>query len=43
MQDGMAKMFGPTKQVIEELTKQQQQAKQAIAEKQQNDSQSPSN
>lgn len=42
MQDGMAKMFGPTKQVIEELTKQQQQAKQAIAEKQQNDSQSPS-
>ncbi|MFZ1851996.1 MAG: type I secretion system permease/ATPase [Nitrosomonas sp.] len=43
MQDGMSKMFGPTKQVIEELTKQQQQAKQAIAEKQQNDSQSPSN
>lgn len=43
MQDGMAKMFGPTKQVIEELTKQQQQAKQAIAEKQQNDLQSPSN
>ncbi|MCC8997082.1 MAG: type I secretion system permease/ATPase [Nitrosomonas sp.] len=43
MQDGMAKMFGPTKQVIEELTKQQQQAKQAIAEKQQNDSQNTSN
>ncbi|MEK7778546.1 MAG: type I secretion system permease/ATPase [Pseudomonadota bacterium] len=38
LQDGMAKMFGPTKQVIEELTK-QQQARQALAEKQQNDAQ----
>lgn len=38
LQDGMVKMFGPTKQVIEELNKQQQQAK-ALAEKQQNDAQ----
>lgn len=44
LQDGMVKMFGPTKQVIEELTKQQQQqAKQALAEKQQNDAQTTPN
>lgn len=42
LQDGMAKMFGPTKQVIEELTK-QQQARQALAEKQQNDAQTTQN
>ncbi len=42
LQDGMAKMFGPTKQVIEELTK-QQQARQALAEKQQNDTQTTQN
>ncbi len=42
LQDGMAKMFGPTKQVIEELTK-QQQARQALAEKQQNDDQTTQN
>ena len=30
LQDGMAKMFGPTNQVIEALTKQQQQAQQAL-------------
>jgi len=44
LQDGMVKMFGPTKQVIEELTKQQQQqTKQALAEKQQNDAQTAPN
>ena len=42
LQDGMVKMFGPTKQVIEELTK-QQQARQALAEKQQNDAQTTQN
>ena len=30
LQDGTAKMFGPTNQVIEALTKQQQQAQQAL-------------
>jgi len=30
LQDGAAKMFGPTNQVIEALTKQQQQAQQAL-------------
>ncbi|GKS68186.1 ATP-binding cassette, subfamily C, exporter for protease/lipase [Nitrosomonas sp. PY1] len=40
LQDGMVKMFGPTKQVIEELTK-QQQAKPALAEKQQSDAKMP--
>ncbi len=34
LQDGTAKMFGPTSQVIEKLTKQQQQAQQALVAKQ---------
>lgn len=34
LQDGTAKMFGPTNQIIEKLTKQQQQAQQALLTKQ---------
>ncbi len=34
LQEGTAKMFGPTNQIIEKLTKQQQQAQQALLAKQ---------
>ena len=40
LQDGTAKMFGPTSQIIEKLTKQQQQAQQALVAKQEAQKQS---
>ncbi|MEK7772306.1 MAG: ATP-binding cassette domain-containing protein, partial [Pseudomonadota bacterium] len=43
LQDGTAKMFGPTNQVIEALTKQQQQAQQALLAQQEANKQAAQN